>query len=185
MHQQQNVRKVPNPTAPYWLKATALIALTIALISLLLNAALLYQLYQVQRNVGRGITRAIAALDDLESQELRYDYNLHQDIPVDAAVPLRQTVQVQIDTTVPINTVVEVPLTALGQTVRVNIPINTQVPVNTTVPVHIDETFHISTTVPLDMNVPLKINTNQPPLSEWLAQLRSWLEQTRRSIIGK
>ena len=165
-----------------WL-ATVLVGL-VALASLAVNAVLVVRLLAIRNQVSEALTSALRSLDNLAGQSIAFDFPISQTVSLETDVPLKQDLSFPFKGNFPVNTTVSVPINLgplLGTQV-VNVPINTTVPVDVNVPVRIDQTFHVKTQSPVRMNVPIRLSPNDPPLKDWLAQARAWLQDLRKSL---
>lgn len=154
---------------------------TLALVSLAVNVILVTRLLAIRTAVAGALDDASRSLDDLAGQGFKFDFPISQTVPFEGDVPFKQEFAFPFKGNIPIDTTISVPLDMglLGRQV-INVPVKTAVPVDITVPVRVDETFHVKTQVQVKMNVPIRIGANDPPLKDWIAQARQWLERIRR-----
>ncbi|RME78802.1 MAG: hypothetical protein D6784_01920 [Chloroflexi bacterium] len=186
---------------PKPLKIHLIILYSLLALSLLLNFLLLWQWWQFRRQalqvvqtvqpvVQQGLAQAVSDLQAFEQSTIHFDVALNQPVPVQAEIPLRQSLDVPIQTTVPIRqniqtTVMIDPLgTGLTVPVDINAPIDLEVPIDTVVPVSIDQTFPVSTTVSMDLTVPVDIRVAETDLAGYIARLRATLQALEQVVSG-
>jgi hypothetical protein len=195
-NQDEIVTPPPLPTQPVRTESTpppqgasgrlrllVTLALIFSLISLALNAVLIYALLDVRQTAVSGLDTALNSLDDLGEGGFHYEYEFNQDFPIETDIPVRQEMNFPFEGEFPINTTVEVPINAgvLGSFV-VEVPIDTSVYVNTQVPISISETFHVSTSVPVSMTIPIDVQADDPVIQGAIDSLRQWLIELRDSF---
>jgi hypothetical protein len=195
-NQDEIVTPPPLPTPPFetespppprrasnLLRFLVALALIFSLISLALNALLIYALLNVRQTAAAGLDTAVNSLDDLGEGGFHYEYEFNQDFPIKTDIPVRQEMNFPFEGEFPINTTVEVPINAgvLGSFV-VEVPIDTSVYVNTQVPISISETFHVSTSVPVSMTIPIDVQADDPVIQGAIDGLRQWLIELRQSF---
>jgi hypothetical protein len=149
----------------------------VALLSLLINAGLVYTLVVARGRAGDGVQTAAEAVSALRVATVDYTVHIDQTLPVSLTVPFNTTVNVPINTTLPIDTEFSFSLHTLVGDFPVNIPVHALVPVNlvTQVPVHLE--VPIRTTVPVVFDVPIKLDMGQTPLGEVLGPTQVYLEK--------
>ena len=151
----------------------------LVLLSLALNALLLYVLWNVQSAALVSLTEMRNQLISLSRQPLTMQVHLEQDVPLETTVPISQTMNVPLDFDYPLSTVVNtsfnVPL--LGKQ-EVAIPIETIIPIQYTVAVPLQMEVPISFTYHLETDLPVQV---QPP-AELGAQLDSILARLEQSL---
>lgn len=164
-----------------WLLAS--LALGLAILSLLLNVALVAVLLQYRSFFTAAIDQAVVSLDEAARSEIEFDFPISQTIDFEGDVPFEQEFDFPVSTDVRVNTTVQVPidLGPLGQRVIV-VPIDATVPVNASVPVRIEQVFHVKTKVPVRTSVPVRLSPRQPPLRDWLDGVRRWLVLLRDQL---
>lgn len=156
---------------------------TLALVSLAVNVVLVTRLLAIRTAVAGALDDASRSLDSLGGQGLEFEFPISQTVPFEGDVPFKQEIAFPFKGNIPIDTTISVPveLGLLGRQV-INVPVKTSVPVDITVPVRVDQTFHVKTQVPVRMNVPIRVGANDPPLKDFVAQARQWLERIRRYV---
>jgi hypothetical protein len=149
----------------------------VALVSLLLNAGLIYELMLARQKVGAGAQTAAEAVAALRTSSVDYTVHIDRTLPVSLTVPFNTTVNVPISTTLPIDTEFSFSLHTLVGDFPVNIPVHAVVPVNlvSQVPVHL--AVPISTTVPVVFDVPIKIDVAQTEFAQALGPTQIYLEK--------
>lgn len=172
-----------------WVAATAL---TVAILSLLLNLVLLAAvgmlvggLLQARQAAVQALDQGIRSVEQVQREGLSFDLPISQTVQINQAIPIRRDLTIPIRTEIPINTEVSVWVTipVIGQR-AINIPVNTTVPVSLTVPIHLDTSVDLSLPVPISLTVPIRLSGDTPPLNVWLPSLRNGLEDVRRRIDG-
>jgi hypothetical protein len=149
----------------------------VALLSLLINAGLVYTLVVVRQRAGEGAQTAAAAVAAFRTSSVDYTVHIDRTLPVSLTVPFNTTVNVPISTTLPIDTEFGFSLHTLVGDFPVNIPVHAVVPVNlvSQVPVHL--AVPISTTVPVLFDVPLKVDVSQTEFGQALGPTQVYLEK--------
>jgi hypothetical protein len=157
------------------LRAAIGLCLVISLLSLALNAFLIYKLMDVQRKATAGLNEAIAALEDVGKNGFQYDFHFDNTIPFSGDIPFKQDIVFPFEGEIPFNTTVRVPIdVGLIKTV-VEVPVDTSVYVNTSVPIHVDETIHVDTEVPVSLTIPIDIEPGDPAIQKLVNPIREWL----------
>jgi len=152
----------------------------LSVISLMLNALMVYELSQARDAAMSVVSDARAVLDEVVGDTLSYTLELDQEVPITASVPISQEISVPIQTTVPISIVVSVPVDAgLLGTFAVDVPVHTVVPVDLDVTVPVSETISIVTTVSLDASVPIEIPIRDTQLGAYLEEISAALENAQ------
>jgi hypothetical protein len=176
-------------------KALLVLLFILVLLSLGLNGFLLWQWRSFQQQVvGLGQTthaalaQAVADLDTFQESTIQFELPVNERIPIQAEIPLSQTLQVPIQTTIPItqniNTTVTVDIPELGVSLPLDVavPVDMEVPVDLNVPVTIDQSVPISTTVPISLEVPISIKISDTQLTGYLERLRAALESIEKAL---
>ncbi len=155
----------------------------LALLSLAANFLLITKLLQIRSGMAATLENASHSLDNLSGQTVAFDVPISQTVNFEGDVPIKQDLKFPFKADVPVNTTVSVPINLgpLG-TESINIPVNTTIPVDITVPVHVEQTVHVQTQLPVRVTFPVRLSTNDPPLKDWIAQARAWLDMVRRSL---
>jgi hypothetical protein len=164
-------------------RTLAALALILSLISIALNAVLIYAMLNIQQVAVNGLDTALDSLGDLGENGFHYEYEFDQDFPISTDIPFQQEMIFPFEGDFPINTTVEVPINAgvLGSFV-VEVPIDTSVYVSTEVPVSINETFHVSTSVPVSMTIPIDVQADDPAIQSTIDGVRQWLIELRQAF---
>jgi hypothetical protein len=159
------------------------LSLIVGLVSLALNAFLLYSLLDVRQVAIGGLDAALDSLESLEGEGFHYDYAYRDNLPVAVELPVQQEMVIPFQGNFPINTTVQVPINAgvLG-TFVLDVPIDTNVPVDVEVPVQISQTVAISTSIPLSLTVPIDVTAEDPAIQSLIDGLRRWLLELRQSF---
>ena len=156
---------------------------TLALVSLAVNVVLVTRLLAVRNAAATALDDASRSLNNLSGQGLEFEFPISQTVNFEGDVPFKQEIAFPFKGNIPIDTTISMPvdLGLLGRQV-INVPVKTTVPVDIVVPVRVDQTFHVKTEVPVRMRVPIRIGPNDPPLKDFIAQARQWLERIRRNF---
>jgi hypothetical protein len=159
------------------------LVLILAVTSLVLNGFLLYSLNNVRQAAIHSLDAALAALSGLESKGLHYDYSFSDTLPIAVEIPVQQEMMIPIQEDLAINTEIRVPIDAgvLG-TFVLDVPIDTSVPLDLEVPVQVSQTVQINTSLPLSLTVPIDVKADDPPLQQFIDNLRRWLLELRDSF---
>ncbi len=176
-------------------KATLVLLFILVLLSLGLNGFLLWQWRSFQQQVvGLGqttrtaLSQAVADLDTFQGSTIQFELQANERIPIQAEIPLNQTLQVPIQTTIPItqniNTTVTVDIPELGVSLPldVTVPLDIEVPVDLNVPVVIDQSVPISTTVPVNLKAPISIKISETELAGYVERLRAALISIEKAL---
>jgi hypothetical protein len=157
------------------LRAAIGICIVISLLSLALNAFLIYRLMDVQRKATAGLNEAISALEDVGKNGFQYEFHFENTIPFSGDIPFKQDIVFPFEGEIPFNTTVRVPIdVGLIQT-EVEVPVDTSVYVSTSVPIHVDETIHVDTEIPVSLTIPIDIEPGDPAIQELVNPIREWL----------
>ena len=167
-----------------------------ALVSLILDAFVVVQLYHTRQAALRSMAQATVALGALQGETIHYTFHFQDELPVMAEVPFHEKLDVPIVAAIPVSTTVsveqtlQVPIRTLVGDITVEVPLDVDVPVAMTVPidlsvpVEISRTVPVSATVPLDLEVPLTIPISETPLANLLGELHSALLDLQTQIRG-
>ncbi len=151
------------------------LSLALSLLSLALNAVLIYKLLETRQKAIDGIEQAMAALEDVAAQGFHYEYKFDRTIPFSGDIPFKQDIVFPFEGTIPFKTTVKVPINmGLIQT-EIEVPVDTSVYVNTSIPIHIDETIHVDTEIPISMTIPIDIQPGDPELQRLIDSVREWM----------
>jgi hypothetical protein len=183
------VTTVPTPPAPperpvrvqmgrpidYWL------LWLVALGSLALNVWLVNTLLQIQRQVdsarlelAQGLMQAADGVGTVQLGTVDYTIHVDEEIPLDIAVPISDTLTVPISHTVRVNSSAIVNLPLIG---RQAIPFSVNVPVDLEVVIPISRTYEIADTIPILFDVPISIALDETPLGSLKGDVREYLLQ--------
>jgi hypothetical protein len=164
----------------------------LVLLSLSLNAVLLWQWWQFREQieevsllvrpiVHEALTQSISDLEAFEQSTLQFDVAIEQELPIQTVIPFEETLEVPIETSIPIDEEFSTTVSMFGLPTDVTVPINMEIPIDLDVPVTIDRSIPISATVPLNMDVPISIPVRETEISPYLERLRTsllFLEET-------
>ena len=157
------------------LRAVIGFCLVISLLSLALNAFLIYKLMDVQRKATAGLNEAIAALEDVGKNGFQYEFHFDNTIPFSGDIPFKQDIVFPFEGEIPFNTTVRVPIDVGLIKTEVEVPVDTSVYVNTSVPIHVDETIHVDTEIPVSLTIPIDIEPGDPAIQKLVDPIREWL----------
>lgn len=146
-------------------------ALGVAVLSLLLNVALLWMVRRPERVVAPMLNRAIERLQQQDAT-IKYTVRLPAGTPVHFDVPIDERYQVRLNTTLPINTVINLPVNTPFGNQNVRVPVRANVPIRTNLPVHLRDTFRLRTQTQAEIVVPLEIRLKDLPLDALQASLQ-------------
>jgi hypothetical protein len=149
----------------------------VALLSLLINAGLVYGLMLARQRAAEGAQTAAEAVASLRAASVSYTVHIDRSLPVALTVPFNTTVRVPISTTLPIDTEFSFSLHTLVGDFPVSIPVHAQVPVNLVSEVPVNLSVPISTTVPVVLDVPIKLDLAQTALGPSLGPTQTYLEK--------
>jgi hypothetical protein len=149
----------------------------VALLSLLVNAGLVYALDRARQKAVDGAQTAARAVESFRNSTLDYTVHVDRTLPVSLTVPFKTTVNVPISTTLPIDTEFGFSLHTLVGDFPVNIPVHAVVPVNLVSQVPVDLSVPISTTVPVVFEVPIKVDVARTALGDALGPTQLYLEK--------
>jgi hypothetical protein len=147
--------------------------------SLALNVLLITALAGVRKGLLDTLATARNGLALAESQAFVIDVAVDQQIPIQASVPVEQTIRVPFQLDYQLSTVVNtyVDLPVLGRQ-DLALPVEAVIPIETTLEVPIQTTVPISLTYPLQVAIPVEIevpSTLADSLDEALQQLEQEL----------
>jgi hypothetical protein len=157
------------------LRAVIGFCLVISLLSLALNAFLIYKLMDVQRKATAGLNEAIAALEDVGKNGFQYEFHFENTIPFSGDIPFKQDIVFPFEGEIPFNTTVRVPIDVGLIKTEVEVPVDTSVYVNTSVPIYVDETIHVDTEIPVSLTIPIDIEPGDPAIQKLVDRIREWL----------
>jgi hypothetical protein len=151
----------------------------VALGSLAANVWLVNTLLQIQQQVtsarlqlAQGLTQAATGVSTVELGTVEYTIHVDEDIPLNIAVPISDTLTVPISHTVRVNSAAVVNLPLIG---RQSIPFSVNVPVDLDVVIPISRTYTVSDTVPILFDVPISIALDDTPLGSLKSDIRDYL----------
>lgn len=171
-----------------------IILLVLVLLSLALNVALLAGLRTAQQAAIQALDATLDALSGLEDEAFQTSIRVQETVPIEATIDFRRDLMVPVHVTAPISDhiyfyetfqiPIDTPLLKMTVDLPVSatIPVSLTVPVNADVPISIDETLPVNTEVALDLTVPVAIRLSDTPISDYLEQLVSMLEQMRQQL---
>jgi len=161
------------------------LAFVLAVLSLSLNAFLLYSLLQARQAGLEAVAEARAALATLNDRTIEAQVPIHHAVPVQATLPVRQDFAIPVQTTLPISTVVTVPLDLpLVGRYEIAVPVQAEIPLDLEVVVPVSQTVSLETTVQLDTEVPVRIEVQRLGLEDLLGQLDAALAQVEQALRG-
>jgi hypothetical protein len=138
-------------------------ALALALLSLALNGALLYQLRRPERVLGPALNRVLTRLE-AQDATLRYQVRIPARTPLHFDIPIDERYQVRLNTTLPIDTHFSLPVNTPFGSRTVSVPVKANIPIRTNIPIHLRDTFRLRTQTQGEIVVPLEIPIGDLPL---------------------
>ncbi|MFC2030236.1 hypothetical protein ACFLWA_05860 [Chloroflexota bacterium] len=171
---------LPSPQPPPRRGSKALwvvvsLSLALSLLSLALNAALIYKLLETRQRAIDGIDQAIAALDGLATEGFHYEFVFDQTIPFSGDIPFKQDIVFPFEGNIPFKSTVKVPVDMGILQTEIEVPVDTNVYISTSVPIHVDETIHVDTEIPVSMTIPIDIQPGDPEIQKLIDSLRERL----------
>jgi hypothetical protein len=148
----------------------------IALSSLALNLVMLNQVLSLRRASGQAIADAIEVINRVEGQTFTTKVVIDDQIKIDTAIPVNETIPILIKQNLPIDTTVTVPVDAgLLGIIPLTVPIKANVPVEIKQEVTINQPFEVKTSVPIKLEVPVTIRVADTELAATLADIKARL----------
>jgi len=154
----------------------------LTLVSLALNAVVIYGLLRARQVALATVADTRTLVAGIGDDTFSYTFQVKQEIPIAATIPVDEKITVPVKTTVPISTTVTVPIDLGITTYDLKVPIRTVIPVNVSFTVPISQTVDISTTVPLDVAVPIQIPLADTPLAGYLEDLDAALAKVEARL---
>jgi hypothetical protein len=138
-----------------WLAPTAL---AIAVLSLIVNLVLVWQITHPEGWIGPAVERATGIGIGADGV-LRYDVTIPAGTPLNLDIPVNERFAVRVDTVLPINTTINVPIRGPLGVFNARVPIRANVPLRTALPLNIQHTFRLRTrtTAPIIVPIQLKV----------------------------
>lgn len=146
-------------------------ALAVALLSLALNAWLLYMLRRPEQLVAPALDRVVERLRQQDAS-IKYTVRIPAGTPLHFDIPIDQRYNVRVNTTLPIDTNLNLPVNTPFGNRNVRVPIKTNIPIRTNLPVHLRDTFRLRTQTGAEIVVPLEIPIRDLPLDALQASLK-------------
>lgn len=154
----------------------------VAIVSLVLNLALLIGLYNFRLRAQEQVSNVQDILEKVEIENFDLPVEVNETLPIDITVPFSDTFSVAIADTVPIsltipisqnlsfpieetvsvNRDVTVSIIVLGQPIPVDIPIRTDIPISLEVEVPIELQVPIETEIPIALDIEVPVDTEVP-----------------------
>jgi hypothetical protein len=153
-----------------WLVALGSIALNVWLINTLLTIQ--RQVTDARLQMAQGLIEAANGVATLELGTVDYTIEVNEELPLDIAVPISDTLTVPISHTINVNSAAVVNLPLIG---RQSIPFSVRVPVDLEVSIPISRTYTVSDTIPIDFDVPISISLDETPLGSLKGDIQSYL----------
>lgn len=155
----------------------------IAISSLALNVLILQQLVSTREAARQAVRDARAMVVNLQDQGFSHTIKINETLPVEADLPVKETIPIPINETFTVNAAATIPIN-LGPfgSRTVTVPVGGEVPVNTTIEIELDRTFHVSTVVPVNFEVPIDIKLASTPLYQTLLDVENKLESLEAKL---
>jgi hypothetical protein len=131
-------------------------AMATAVLSLVINLVLVWQVTHPERWIGPAVERATGIGIGADGV-LRYDVVIPAGTPLNLDIPVRERFTVRVDTILPINTRVRVPFNTPFGSSSVMVPIRADVPLRTALPLNIQHTFRLRTRTTEPISVPIQL----------------------------
>ncbi len=154
----------------------------LTVLSLAVNAVLLFTLYQYQQITLGMLDGVRTLLAEARDDKIEYTFRVDQEIPFVSTFPFQDEFTMPVDTSVPVNTTVVVPIDLGFTTYRVIVPINTVFPLKMDFSMPVSMSIPLSVTVPVQMEVPVEIALADTPLIGYLDQADANLSQFRAQL---
>lgn len=158
----------------------------VAIVSLVLNLALLVGLYNFRQRAQEEVSNVQEILDNVEIENFDLPVEVNETLPIDITVPFSDTFSVAITETVPVsltipisqnlsfpieetvsvNRDVTVSIIVLGQPIPVDIPIRTDIPISLDVEVPVELQVPIETEIPIALDLEVPVDTEVPIQNE-------------------
>lgn len=148
-------RPAPHPVAA--------VALLVALLSLVLNAYLIWRIRRPERLAAPAIGRVLERLAR-DTAALRYTVRVPIGTPLNFDIPVDQTYRLRVNTQLPIDTRVTLPIRSPLGRYDVSVPLRAQLPIRLNLPVRIQDTFRLRTATRAEMRIPLETRLRDLPL---------------------
>ncbi|MGD2176468.1 MAG: hypothetical protein PVG71_01465 [Anaerolineae bacterium] len=147
----------------------------LTLLSLMFNAMTIVELMWWRQYILTEIADTRAIVRGMGEDTISYTFEVDQDIPVAARIPVSQEITVPINTTVPVDAAVIVPINLGLTTYNMTVPVSTVFPIDMEITVPVSQTVDIVTTVPMDIDVPIEIVIADTPLVGFLDEVDATL----------
>jgi flagellar basal body-associated protein FliL len=163
---------------------TALAGFTLALLSLLLNVALIVKLSQVAQVGGEIAAEMEAAFDETLAEGITLEVDISQSIPISVNVPIDEEFSVQVQQNVSIDRVVQAAVTipVINRTVNIDIPVRATIPLDEVVTVRVRETVSFNEEIPVELSVPIHLDPEEMGLDPMMDKIEDWLERLRQVL---
>ncbi len=144
-------------------RPVALVALLIAVVSLLANGFLLWKINHPEDwalPAAADLLRGLAG----EGASFTYEVRLPAGTPLSLDLPIDERFTVSVDTVIPIRTEAELPIRSPLGNYTVSVPVRADIPVRTRLPLQIRHTFQLRTRTTDEIVFPLEIRIRDLPL---------------------
>lgn len=160
-------------------------ARTIAMISIILNVAVISALYYAYTEYRRAVVQltqtsgqVAAALKALGNAELKTTVKIDQVIQVRTSLPINENLVVPIDQNLAIDSILQInPTLPLVGPIKLEVPVKGTVPIKFSVPVSLSDNVPISVDVPVKLDVPVAIRIADTELKPTIDALVKALER--------
>jgi len=170
---------VPDSNSSKWRSWHYILLWLVAIVSLVLNIALLAGLYNFRAQARQQVTDVTEILNTVDIKNFDLPVVVDETLPIDITVPFSDTFEVAIQETVPIsltipiqenvsfpindvvsiNRDVTVSIVILGQPIPVDIPIRADIPIALNIDIPVDLEVPVDTTIPIDLNIKVPVDT--------------------------
>lgn len=183
-------------------KLTFIILFILVFFSIALNIYLIYYLVTARQQaleLAREVSPVVQESLDLADAELEtfqqstLDFNVHidEELPVQVAIPISETLEIPIQTSVPISRTIETTVmmdpfqAGLEIPVDIDVPVDLEIPIDMVVSVPISRTIPLSTSIPVKLDLPIAIKVSESALVAYIEEVRTalasfnrWLDET-------
>lgn len=143
----------------------------IALASFTFNLYLVRAYLDLRTRAARQLVAVVQMVGEFRRSSFDYTFNIDEELPVKASIPVDFTVQVPVKHSLPIATTVTIPIETFLGTYRFNAPIYTTIDVDFNVDVPVNQIIDFQTTVPVKFDVPVSIAFADTPLGPVLDEV--------------
>ena len=152
----------------------------LVLLSLGLNAFLIWQLLQARDMAYDSLDQVLLMTDGIEDEVFAIPIQIDQEFPVNVSVPFEYSDTFPVNMVVPISDTLSVPFEIMDSTIMLEVPVDMTVPINVVVPVSLKKTFDISTTIPVKFDMNVEFSLADTPIPGYLSSLRLAVQEIKQ-----